>query len=240
MLCVLGFSVLVFLILDNLVAIEESRRTYRETDKSTDLFNDSESKTRIGSSAVESVNESCHQDEEKSVGAAEEAENRVTEEKETGVPVSVRSEESVSCSGFKDDVCQNMGICEDDCEGEEGLIDDDWEGIERTELEKNFGEAVVFVGSESNADQIADVKLQLYGLQKVALEGPCHGSQPMALKISARYKWNAWQKLGNMSREMAMEKYIDVLSQAVPNWQGERTQTIQDGATSEDLTMQKC
>ncbi|KAL0431512.1 UNVERIFIED_CONTAM: protein CONSERVED IN THE GREEN LINEAGE AND DIATOMS 27, chloroplastic [Sesamum radiatum] len=209
---VVGFSVLVFWILDNLDSIEESRRTYREADKSSDLFNDSESKTRIGS-------ESSHQDEEKSVGAAEEAGKRVTEEKETGFPVSVRSEESVSCSGFKDDGCKNMGISEDDGEGEEGWIDDDWEGIERTELEKNFGDAVVFVGSESNADQIADVKLQLYGLQKVALEGPCHGSQPMALKHSARSKWNAWQKLGNMSRETAMEKYIEVLSKAVPNWQ---------------------
>ncbi|KAL0424138.1 UNVERIFIED_CONTAM: Acyl-CoA-binding domain-containing protein 3 [Sesamum radiatum] len=236
-LCVVGFSVLVFLILDNLDSIEGSRRAYRETDKSSDLFNDSESKTRIGSSAVEPVNENSHQDEEKSVGAAEEAEKRVTEEKEAGVPVSVRSEESVSCSGFKDDVCKNMGISEDDGEGEGGLIDDDWEGIERTELEKNFGEAVVFVGSKSNADQIADVKLQLYGLQKVALEGPCHGSQPMALKLSARSKWNSWQKLGNMSRETAMEKYIEVLSKAVPNWQGERTLTIQDGATSKDQSM---
>ncbi|KAL0395820.1 UNVERIFIED_CONTAM: protein CONSERVED IN THE GREEN LINEAGE AND DIATOMS 27, chloroplastic [Sesamum calycinum] len=211
-LCVVGFSVLVFLILDNLDSIEGSRRAYRETDKNSDLFNDSESKTRIGSSAVEPVNESSHQDEEKSVGAAEEAEKRVTEEKK-------------------------QEFYEDDGEGEGGLIDDDWEGIERTELEKNFGEAVVFVGSKSNADQIADVKLQLYGLQKVALEGPCHGSQPMALKLSARSKWNSWQKLGNMSRETAMEKYIEVLSKAVPNWQGERTLTIQDGATSKDQSM---
>lgn len=71
--------------------------------------------------------------------------------------------------------------------------DDDWEGIERTELERLFGAAVAFVGNKNNADRISslgsDVKLQLYGLHKIATEGPCHESQPMALKVSARANW---------------------------------------------------
>lgn len=29
---------------------------------------------------------------------------------------------------------------------------------------------------------------------------------------------NAWQKLGNMSPEVAMEQYIDLLSDRVPGW----------------------
>ncbi|KAK4426407.1 Acyl-CoA-binding domain-containing protein 3 [Sesamum alatum] len=232
LLWVVGLSVLVFLILDS---IEEGRKNCRGADKSSDLFNDSESR-------------SSHQDEEESVGAAEKTVTLESfqEISETRVPVSVWSEESVSCSGFKDDdACKNMGKNDDDDddddgdgEGEEGLTDDDWEGIERSELEKNFGEAVVFVGCKSNADQIADVKLQLYGLQKVVLQGPCYGSQPMALKVSARSKWKAWRKLGNMSRETAMEKYIDVLWGAVPNWKGDRTLTIEDGATSDDPTQE--
>lgn len=78
---------------------------------------------------------------------------------------------------------------------DEGLFDeeDDWEGIERTELEKHFGAAVVFVGSGINADRISvlrnEVKMKLYGLHMIATQGPCLEPQPMALKVSARAKW---------------------------------------------------
>ncbi|WCJ31361.1 acyl-CoA-binding domain 3 [Euphorbia peplus] len=77
--------------------------------------------------------------------------------------------------------------------------DDDWEGIERSDLERVFGAAVSYVGS-------------------VAMEGPCCVPQPMALMLSARAKWNAWQQLGNMSREAAMEQYINILSRTFPRW----------------------
>ncbi|XP_075653440.1 uncharacterized protein LOC142623853 [Castanea sativa] len=110
--------------------------------------------------------------------------------------------------------------------GDDKLIDleDDWEweGIERTELEKVFGAAVAFVGSVDNADRVSslgsNLKMQLYGLHKIATQGPCHEPQPMALKLSARAKWNAWQQLGNMSPEMAMELYISLLSGSIPGW----------------------
>lgn len=100
--------------------------------------------------------------------------------------------------------------------------DDDWEGIERTELEKRFAAAVVFVGSKDNANRVSgigrDVKTNLYGLHKIATQGPCHDPQPMALKLSARAKWNAWQRLGNMCPEVAMEQYISLLSRSIPGW----------------------
>lgn len=76
--------------------------------------------------------------------------------------------------------------------------DDDWEGIERSELEKVFAEAVNYMeyggkGKDKEDDRLAklgsDVQMQLYGLHKVAVEGPCHEPQPMALKMSARAKW---------------------------------------------------
>ncbi|KAL2505843.1 Acyl-CoA-binding domain-containing protein 3 [Abeliophyllum distichum] len=60
--------------------------------------------------------------------------------------------------------------------------------------------------------------MQLYGLHKIAVEGPCHEPQPMALKVSARARWNAWQKLGSMNQEAAMEHYIRILSDSVPEW----------------------
>ncbi|XP_055833717.1 acyl-CoA-binding domain-containing protein 3 isoform X2 [Solanum dulcamara] len=101
--------------------------------------------------------------------------------------------------------------------------DDDWEGIERSELEEEFVKAVNFVdggnGKNSGMENLgSELMMQLYGLQKIAMEGPCHEPQPMALKVYARAKWNAWQKMGSMSQEVAMEQYIKLLSDHVPNW----------------------
>ncbi|CAI9111310.1 OLC1v1011506C1 [Oldenlandia corymbosa var. corymbosa] len=103
---------------------------------------------------------------------------------------------------------------------EEELLGGEWEGIERSELEKRFDAAMAFVESKSNADLVdGNLRLQLYGLQRVAMEGPCHEPQPMALKVSARAKWNAWQKLGNMNGDMAMEEYMALLSKSIPEWE---------------------
>lgn len=72
--------------------------------------------------------------------------------------------------------------------------DDDWEGVERSELETMFGEAARFVVESGDKDGRfagvgSDVQMELYGLHKVATEGPCLQKPPMALKVSARAKW---------------------------------------------------
>ncbi|CAN6481319.1 unnamed protein product [Victoria cruziana] len=108
--------------------------------------------------------------------------------------------------------------------GQGGGISDeeDWEGIERSEVSKLFNVAETFIASPSGSETLSklgnDVQMQLYGLHKAATEGPCYESSPSALKPGARAKWNAWQKLGNMSPEMAMEQYIAVLSESIPQW----------------------
>ncbi|XP_020207992.1 acyl-CoA-binding domain-containing protein 3 isoform X2 [Cajanus cajan] len=98
--------------------------------------------------------------------------------------------------------------------------DDDWEGIEKSEVEKEFMAATEFVSGEGNRLESvgSNVQMELYGLHKVAIEGPCCEPPPMPLKLSARAKWNAWQKLGNMSPEVAMEQYISLLSDKFPGW----------------------
>ncbi|KAF8023207.1 hypothetical protein BT93_F0650 [Corymbia citriodora subsp. variegata] len=105
--------------------------------------------------------------------------------------------------------------------------DDDWEGIERSELEKKFAVAAKYVDPANMDDRMesvgSDVKMQLYGLHKVATEGPCHEPQPMALMVSARAKWNAWQRLGNMSPDLAMEQYISLLAENIPDWEVAKT-----------------
>ncbi|CAA7037357.1 unnamed protein product [Microthlaspi erraticum] len=95
--------------------------------------------------------------------------------------------------------------------------DDDWEGIERSELERAFAAAVNFLEESGKAEEVGgEAKMELYGLHKIATEGSCREAQPMALMVSARAKWNAWQKLGNMSQEEAMEKYLALLSKEIP------------------------
>ncbi|XP_019194932.1 PREDICTED: acyl-CoA-binding domain-containing protein 3-like isoform X1 [Ipomoea nil] len=106
-------------------------------------------------------------------------------------------------------------------EDNDGVFDD-WEDVERTELEKSFDAAVVFVDSNANSDQFDnDFKMQLYGLHKIATDGPCSTAQPMALKVSARAKWTAWHSLGDISREEAMEQYIALLSSGITDWKNE-------------------
>ncbi|GLT65192.1 hypothetical protein SLA2020_376360 [Shorea laevis] len=106
--------------------------------------------------------------------------------------------------------------------------DDDWEDIERSELEKVFAVAVKYVEGKGELEGMeSDVKMEMYGLHKVATEGPCREPQPMALKMSARAKWNAWQGLGNMSPDVAMEQYVALLSDRVPGW-------MEDNSTGEN------
>ncbi|KAK4795243.1 hypothetical protein SAY86_013237 [Trapa natans] len=147
----------------------------------------------------------------------------------------------------KDSKCETMAVEEDISkrEGDDGDVDDDddddWEGIEKTELEKDFVVAANFVcsGETNYSLESNDVKMQLYGLHKVATEGPCHEPQPMALKVSARAKWNAWQRLGNMSPDVAMGQYITLLSENVPNWkEGKHADTAKSdaGASCNDLS----
>ncbi|KAJ7959371.1 Acyl-CoA-binding domain protein [Quillaja saponaria] len=100
--------------------------------------------------------------------------------------------------------------------------DDDWEGVESTELDEAFSAATVFVAAAA-ADRLSqkvsnDKQLQLYGLYKIATEGPCTTPQPSALKMTARAKWQAWQKLGAMPPEDAMQLYIDIVTELYPSW----------------------
>lgn len=100
--------------------------------------------------------------------------------------------------------------------------DDDWEGVESSELEELFGAATAFVAAtaadRNSAKVSSELQLQLYGFYKIATEGPCTQPQPSALKMTARAKWNAWQKLGAMPAEEAMDKYVAIVCELYPSW----------------------
>ncbi|KAG5413832.1 hypothetical protein IGI04_001399 [Brassica rapa subsp. trilocularis] len=121
----------------------------------------------------------------------------------------VRVEESNSVEKSEDKM--ELSIEEED-------LDDDWEGIERSELEIAFAAASNLLEESGKGEDIgAEAKMELYGLHKIATEGSCREAQPMAVMLSARAKWNAWQRLGNMSQEEAMEQYLALVSKEIPD-----------------------
>ncbi|KAL1353617.1 hypothetical protein HN51_017536 [Arachis hypogaea] len=127
-------------------------------------------------------------------------------------------EEKKGCSEDCEEQRKTEGITVEPFNDEDDHDDDGWEGIERSELEKEFISASEFVVGGGGNGLGSDVLMELYGLHKIATEGPCHEPQPMPLKLNARAKWNAWQKLGNMTPDAAMEKYISVLSDKALGW----------------------
>ncbi|KAL5844727.1 hypothetical protein ACOSQ4_010685 [Xanthoceras sorbifolium] len=177
----------------------------------------------VASPNEEVETDSCHLPEK--LEEVVELQKDSPEEKKLEEVVEVRKDSSEE----KEANADVIGECEDRESKDEGVglvIDDDeedeeWEGIERSEAEKIFEEAAKSVGSGDKDDLLSDVQMELYGLHKVATEGPCREPQPMALMLSARAKWNAWQKLGNMSPEEAMDQYVTLLSDRVPGWREE-------------------
>ena len=59
-----------------------------------------------------------------------------------------------------------------------------------------------------------DRKLLFYSYFKQATEGDITAPQPGIFSIEARTKWNAWNKVKGMSKEEAMQKYIDTVAES--------------------------
>ncbi|KAJ7984421.1 hypothetical protein DPEC_G00354670 [Dallia pectoralis] len=54
-----------------------------------------------------------------------------------------------------------------------------------------------------------EVMLRFYSLYKQAVCGPCTVSRPGFWDPVGRYKWDAWNRLGDMNRESAMATYVE-------------------------------
>jgi len=88
-------------------------------------------------------------------------------------------------------------------------------------IEDQFKEALAFVQSaESGGGEASklsnDVKLKFYALYKQITKGPNKEKAPSRLNVVARAKWAAWNDLKDMSKEKAMEQYINTLLQTDP------------------------
>lgn len=53
--------------------------------------------------------------------------------------------------------------------------------------------------------------LRFYSYYKQATEGPCQQPKPGFWEVIKKAKWDAWQRLGNMSRTEAMNNYVEEL-----------------------------
>lgn len=90
-----------------------------------------------------------------------------------------------------DPLAAEVGSVRDDGASDSDDDDSDWEGVETTELDEMFSAATAFVAATAaeKGKVPTEVQLQLYGLYKIATEGPCTSPQPSALKMTARAKW---------------------------------------------------
>ncbi|CAC5413629.1 Acyl-CoA-binding domain-containing protein 5A,Acyl-CoA-binding domain-containing protein 5 [Mytilus coruscus] len=60
-----------------------------------------------------------------------------------------------------------------------------------------------------------EIMLTFYGLYKQATEGTCTKPKPWSWDIVAKKKWDAWNKLGTLSSEQAMDLYVEELKKIV-------------------------
>lgn len=60
-----------------------------------------------------------------------------------------------------------------------------------------------------------DMLLTFYSLFKQATRGKCNEGRPAIWNVVSRAKWDAWNRLGDMSKEAAMQMYVDELKKIV-------------------------
>lgn len=60
-----------------------------------------------------------------------------------------------------------------------------------------------------------DMLLTFYSLFKQATNGKCRERKPAFWDIVKKAKWEAWNRLGEMPKEVAMQKYVDELKKIV-------------------------
>jgi len=63
-----------------------------------------------------------------------------------------------------------------------------------------------------------DDLLDLYAFYKQGTVGDCNISKPGIFQMQSRAKWNAWNEIKGMTVDDAIQKYVQKLSECIPNW----------------------
>ncbi|XP_059062516.1 acyl-CoA-binding domain-containing protein 5 isoform X1 [Achroia grisella] len=85
-------------------------------------------------------------------------------------------------------------------------------------LEEKFNAAVNVIRSlpKSGSYQPSnELMLRFYSYFKQATDGPCDKPKPGFWDVVNRAKWESWNKLGNMTKDEAMQAYVDELHKIV-------------------------
>lgn len=87
----------------------------------------------------------------------------------------------------------------------------------------DFDKAVAYVRSLPKGQSTLTQAQQLafYANFKQATVGTCKqhgGSQPWAVQLEARAKWDAWNGLGEKAADQAKADYVKMLDESVPAW----------------------
>lgn len=78
-------------------------------------------------------------------------------------------------------------------------------------LQEQFDQAVT--DSKNLPDRPDNLTLlKIYGLFKQASGGDATGEQPGITDFVARAKWDAWNNLKGLSRDEAMQQYVDLVN----------------------------
>lgn len=96
-------------------------------------------------------------------------------------------------------------------------FNDIFSDLETDETETKFNKACDHLQHLVNQLD-ASALLEFYGLYKQATVGPCNTAKPGIFSMNARAKWNAWNDLGTMNKEVAMQRYISKLDKIEPDW----------------------
>ena len=81
-----------------------------------------------------------------------------------------------------------------------------------SDLEQQFQQAVEKVRNapaDGDYKPSNDEKLRMYALFRQGQDGDVQGMRPGMLDPVGRFKYDAWAKIKGMSREEAMQAYID-------------------------------
>eukprot|EP01123_Difflugia_compressa_P004527 TRINITY_DN15969_c0_g1_i1.p1 TRINITY_DN15969_c0_g1~~TRINITY_DN15969_c0_g1_i1.p1 ORF type:complete len:107 (+),score=24.39 TRINITY_DN15969_c0_g1_i1:28-348(+) len=82
--------------------------------------------------------------------------------------------------------------------------------------EENFKKSVSYVNGGPPIEGITnDIKLKFYAYFKQATDGPCKEKAPSRLQVIKKMKWDAYNKLGKMTKEEARKSYINELEKLV-------------------------
>jgi len=101
--------------------------------------------------------------------------------------------------------------------------------MSKDDLLKKFKAAVDFIQklpSDGPYQSSNEEKLQFYALFKQASSGPNNTKAPSRLNIVGKMKWDAWKKLGNISKDEAMKKYIQIVLDVTKKMPGKESESL--------------